>query len=204
MAKYSAMVLGTRAERKIDFPGTETKLAVRPLTGLEVSAAYEKAAEYAKATEGALFGMAQMAASIAIACLDIDSPPNARLPFFDGGFQQAMGLDYEVIAYLYEHLASWQAHCSPYATKVPFSELMALVDAEVESDDDSFFLQLAPVTRWSFTHTLACLCASLPEARLLLSSLTSNGGETLSEKPWRPKSDEPVQRDGDTASASSS
>ncbi len=182
--KFSAAIQGTRAERLVEYPGHDTvKLALRPLTGAEVSQSYTLAADYARerkeSPETPLFRLAQMAAVLSIACLDHESTP--RAPFFDGGFEQVMNLDYEVIAYLYEHHERWQTACSPYATRIAFSDLISMIDAEVAQSDDRFFTRLAPDVRWNFSHILAGLVAGSPEARLLASSLSSDGGESSSE-----------------------
>lgn len=190
--KFSTAIQGTRAEKLVEYPGHDTvKLALRPLTGAEVSQSYTLAADYARerkeSPETPLFRLAQMAAVLSIACLDHESTP--RTPFFDGGFDQVMGLDYEVIAYLYEHHERWQTACSPYTTNLPFSELVSLIDTEVAQSDDRFFMRLAPNMRWNFVHILASLVASSQEARSHALWLASEHGADSNEAPWTAKSD---------------
>lgn len=177
--KFSQVLVGKRAERPVEFThrGVLHKTAFRPLDGIEESLALSKATEYAQsqkalsATPGnALFDLGYMANCLALACVDIDSPAEARTPFFDN-VDQVLGLDGELIIYLNTLREVWQQECSPTKATLPSGELISTLVRIVEQDDPDFFIGLRPGTQWTLMRSTASLLLDLPEGRSRLSSL---------------------------------
>jgi hypothetical protein len=184
--------LGTRAERPItfEFRGSSCSFAVRPLTGDEDGRALEGAASFAaerkepNARPGSpLFDLGLMVHSLALACVDTDSPPEARTPFFTGGAAEILGaLGQEDIAFLYARYEAWQAECSPTRTAASGVELVGRLIKIVEDDSDLPFSQLRPGQAWILLRTTAALVLNSPELRSQLTSLFGSP-ETSSAKP---------------------
>lgn len=164
--KFSAIQMGTRAERRVSLPGHEgVDVALRPLTGSEESAAFREAFEYARqegnpkpAPGDPLYELGYMVHVLAVGVLDVDSPAEDRHPFFDGGAEQILSeLPRETIHFLYQRHALWQDECSPSSKKMGSAELAAMVAEVAASEDDAPFSAMSPATQWLFTRTLARL-----------------------------------------------
>jgi hypothetical protein len=177
--KFSQVVAGKRSERPVEFMhrGVVHKTALRPLDGMEESLALSRATEYAQgqkalsATPGnALFDLGYMAHCLALACVDTDSPVDARTPYFDN-VDQVLGLDGELIIYLNTLREVWQQECSPTRATLPAGELISTLVRIVEQDDPDFFIGLRPGTQWTLLRSTASLLLDLPEGRSRLSSL---------------------------------
>jgi hypothetical protein len=174
--KFSTIQKGRRAERAIDLPGYEghVPLLLRPITGQEeadvLRLAFEFAAQKGNEKPSAgdpLYDMGMMVHTLAIACLDTESPPDARTPFFDGGAKQILDeLSRESIVHLYERQELWQDECSPYLRRMTSEDLIAKVAEVANSSDDAPFIGMSPATRWLFTRTTADLLQSYREGRL--------------------------------------
>jgi len=199
MGKYSAVVQGPRARKTIDLPrpgavvdmetgewrGPTIKLDVRPLRGDEYDQVLADAKKYAEklgATDPVegdeLFERGRLLHTLAIACVDKDSPADAPQPFFDGGVEQILTSDEltpEVLAYLYEHQQLWQDAVSPLVKSMTPAEFATAVirTASGENGDMSFFVSARPGMRWSFTLSMAKLLA----ASTLLASLSTSTSE---------------------------
>ena len=179
--KFSTVVLGTRAERPVtvDIRGAACAFALRPLTGTEEAAALAEATEFAKtrraeqiAPGNALFDLGLMIATLAIACVDPDSPAGARAPFFDGGASQiADALDSEQIAYLYARYELWQADCSPSQRAKSGDELIRLLIDVVEAEDDLPFSRARLADVWKLLRITGALFLTSPEHRSQATSL---------------------------------
>ena len=177
--KFSQVLAGKRSERPIEFEhrGVVHKTALRPLDGMEESAALARATEYAqsqKALEArpgnSLFDLGYMANVLALACIDTDSPPDARTPYFDN-VSQVLGLDGETILYLHARHEVWQQECSPTKATLPAGELVNTLIRIVEAQDDGPFSLLRPGLQWTLLRSTASLLLDLPEGRSRLSSL---------------------------------
>jgi hypothetical protein len=199
MGKYSSIVQGPRARKTIDLPrpgavvnmetgawrGPTIKLDVRPLRGDEHDQVLADAKKYAEKlgstdpTEGEeLFERGRLLHTLAIACVDTDSPAEAPQAFFDGGVEQILTADEltpEVLAYLYEHQQLWQDEVSPLVKSMTPAEFATAVvrTASGENGDMSFFVSARPGMRWSFTLSMAKLLA----ASTLLASLSTSDSE---------------------------
>jgi len=197
--KYSSIIQGPRLRKTIDLPrpgasvdpetgawcGPTLKLDVRPLRPDEHDAVIAKARAYAIANgstdpgeDDELYQRGKMLHTLAIACVDVDSPANDPQPFFDGGVTQLLSseeLTPEVLAYLYEHQQIHQDECSPLLKKQTPAEFAAAVmrTAQGENGDMSFFVSSRPGMRWSFTLSMARLLAS----SMTLASLSSSPSE---------------------------
>jgi hypothetical protein len=199
MGKYSSIVQGPRARKTIDLPrpgavvdmetgawrGPTIKLDVRPLRGDEHDQVLADAKKYAEKLgandpiEGEeLFERGRLLHTLAIACVDTDSPVDAPQAFFDGGVEQILTADEltpEVLAYLYEHQQLWQDEVSPLVKSMTPAEFATAVvrTASGENGDMSFFVSARPGMRWSFTLSMAKLLA----ASTLLASLSTSYSE---------------------------
>lgn len=154
---------GTRATKPVTLQiwGQEVKLSVRPLLAFEEAGALAGGRSYAVSkgvsdpkAKDRLYEIGVMAYTIAVGCADADA---ADQPFFDGGAEQVLSeLDTDTIAYLYEQQQLWQDFCCPRKTTVNADEYIQYVFAcagAAEGDDP--LAMLRPVTRASFTRTLA-------------------------------------------------
>lgn len=167
--KFSSLQLGARAERVIELPnrqheGKPVEIILRALTAAEESDALRRGFEFAiqkgnekPAAGDPLYDLGVMVHTLALGCLDPDSPIDDRTPFFDGGADQIMKLGRETIHFLYQRQELWQDECSPYMRTMSADELMAKVQEVASSSDDGPFLRMSPATRWIFTRTTARL-----------------------------------------------
>lgn len=202
--RFSQAQLGIRAERPIEFEirGAPCSFAIRPLSGSEEASVLSRATEYAKAKGAdkaepgnAIFDLALMMNSLAVACVDTDSPPEARTPFWDGGASQVeSNLDTEQITFLYARYELWQSECSPSRGKVSSEELVKLLVEMAGSDGNYDFLaRMRLGTLASCLHITAQLLLGSPEGRSALTSLTEKSTPNTSAKP-SPQSHKPKNR----------
>ena len=198
--KFSNVLLGKRAERPIsfEFRGIEHKTATRPLDGMEEGLALARATAYAqeqKALEAKpgtpLFDLGYMANVVALAYVDIDSPEDARVSYFDS-VAQVLSLDGELLQYLHARQETWQQECSPTKATMPAGELINTLVRIVEREDDLFFAAMRPGLQLSCLRITAKLLLNSPEGRSRLSSLFdptfSNGSSAAKTNPLAPPS----------------
>lgn len=196
MATFGQIIKGTRARKRVTLPlagascdpatlewkGAVVELDLRalsPLERAEVTAAarafaVEKGVADPNADE-ALYVQGLMLHTLAVACIDAESPEDAPRPFFDGGFEQLYkteALSTDHIAYLYELQEMWEDEVSPRVNTVKAADLIATT-LKAASGDAYFFVRLRPSTRWSCFRTMA--------ARLLDSLTRSSGPGSSSE-----------------------
>lgn len=161
--------------------GAPIAFAVRPTTGTEEGVILERATEYAIARHAAkvesgnpLFDLGIMLHTLAIVCVDPDSPPDNREPFWDAGADQiANAMDTEQIAWLYAVFERWQDECSPTVRSMSGPALVQrLVDiAGADGDDARFFDGMRLGTLVILLRTTAKLLLTSPEGNSQLSSL---------------------------------
>lgn len=183
--KFSEIAKGTSAERvtSFRFHGQDVKVIFRPLSALEETDAAAAGIRYAKAKgaspePGPVYDAAFMAHTLCCGCLDPDSPPDARLPFFDKGADQILAdLDTDTIAQLFEQQQMWQEECSPSTKAKSVAELFDLAKA-VAADADPLglaYARLSPRTRWTLQRFTANL---LVESHVFKPSPSSSSAET--------------------------
>lgn len=182
MPKFSSIVAGPRARKRVVLPlpgaacdgetgkwdGPTVDVDVRTVRADEHDKVLASARRYAiengvaEPSDGdELFERGRILHTLAIACVDVDSPVDAPAPFFDGGVEQILSsesLTPEVLAYLYEQQAIFQDESSPLMKTQSPVEFTAALMATAEGDM-SFFVYSRPGLRWSFTHTMAKLLA---------------------------------------------
>lgn len=165
-------LLGTRAERRVDFyfpNGEKTPVAIRPITQLEEADAIAFALEFAKGRGvvepehgSVLFDIAVRAKVVATATLDVDSPAGKREPFFPSAEFVIEKYHSDAIIYLHQAWKIWQDECSPLVRVHNESELFEAMRGVAKDDDDHvFFSRLSPRTQ--------AICARF-SANLALSS----------------------------------
>jgi hypothetical protein len=195
MATFGQIAKGKRARRALEFPllgGTTDgeppllKVDVVVLTALEEAAVLAKARAFAKERGvdepkdgNPIYDLGQWIHTLAVACVDSESPEDAPRPFFEGGAEQILAselLGRDVIAYLYEHQQSWQDEVSPRARKIGAAELVAHVVEVAASEDPSPFLRLVPALRWSLHRSMAVALLTSPTLKSLLSSGYDSAG----------------------------
>ena len=182
--KFSQALLGARAERAVEceIRGVTCAFALRPLTGAEEGVVLERATAYATEKHAAkcepgnsLFDLGIMLHSLALACVDTESPADKREPYFDGGAAQiADALDTEQIAFLYARFELWQDECSPTVRAQTGEELVRHLVEIVGSDSDLPFARLRLGTLATLVRILGSLALSSAEGRSQLGSLFAN------------------------------
>lgn len=166
--KFSQIVKGTRARKAFPLPmpdGVEYELALVPLSGAQEMQAHADARKLAAERGSAepkagdpLFERALWATTLAVACVDTESPEAAPRPFFDGGAVQILDdLDRDRIAYLFEAQQAWQDECAPRPGSMTGDEFLSNVLACARSEDGAElpFERWRPVLRRSFVRSLA-------------------------------------------------
>lgn len=156
----------------ITFPPADGVVMVdlRPLTQGEAGDVLAQARAYA-VSKGVsdprdgnpIYDMAEVEYTLALACIDHDSPPDAPAPFFDGGVDQiraSADLGRDRLLYLYEQHQLFQDECSPSLRKLAPDDLLAAMvrlAGEDGAEAQRFFTSMGPGLRWICTRTLACL-----------------------------------------------
>jgi len=110
-----------------------------------------------------IFDLALWAHTLALVCLDPDSPENARTPTFASVAEllsdDPNGLTSEHLSYLFERWHAWQDACSPRVkemTEVEAIELCTkLANAESLGEVDRFLCDLRPYMRAAFARFTA-------------------------------------------------
>lgn len=164
LPELAAQRAADRAERAAAHPeqaapedSPAIKVGLRVLSGVEAAEVLQKSRAFAIArgiaapTEGdRLYDLAIQAHTLALACVDVDSPEKAREPFFDGGPDQILReLDVDRIAYIFERQMIWQDECSPSALKLSTKDAYAHITRTVVSSDDLPFSQMSRGLQWT-------------------------------------------------------
>jgi hypothetical protein len=168
----------------ISFPASPdaVPLALRPLTSAEqaeVLAAAEADAKGRGVSDPRpghpLYDLAEMEHTLALCCVDVDSPPESPRRFFDGGVAQirtSPHLGRDKIGFLFGLFQGFQDEVNPTIHSLSGEEFYAALTAmggEDAEDTQAFFASLAPVMQWSLARTLAVL---------LRTSLTDSSAST--------------------------
>lgn len=176
--RFSDVIRGTAAECPTHYvlDGKKVEVILRPLDSNEEMDVVAAAIKHCK-TRGAdavagnpIYEAGIMRATLAIACLDPESKPEARQPHFDKE-DQVGKLDTDTIAILYEQQMQWQEETSPSLKHKSVGELFDLARKVVEQDDPLAYARLSPRTRWDLQRTTGVL---LLESRVLRPSPTSS------------------------------
>lgn len=178
MAKFSTVVQGMRARKpiKLPLPGaqvdSESGEWLGPTVDLDVRAIREDehtdvlAQAFAFARKHGLqepgdgdplYEQGKMLHTMAIACIDRESPKDAPAPFFDGGWEQIHKSEVmtpEVVNYLYLQQQMFQDEVSPLLKGMTPNEFMAAA-IKTAGGDLSFFVNSRPGMQWSFLRTMA-------------------------------------------------
>lgn len=173
--KFSNILRGTRAEKKVVLPTIEEKefaILLRPLTGLEHEEANAQALERARSkgvTEPKLgdpiFDLAMMAAVLLHGCVDPESPPNARQPTFSSLEEILVGLHPEEIVFLHHSHEIWQHECSPSKGVVDDTNLLQVVREVAGPAGELNFMRLLPNMQVSCAISMARTLLPLLEAK---------------------------------------
>lgn len=207
MATFSEVAGGVRTRRatKLPLPGASLNvetgdwegptvpLDLRALNEAEYETVLEEARKFARKrglespeSGDDLYERGKIVHTLAIACIDRDSPEEDPKPFFDGKLkdgsivpawqqiQQSEILTPEVLGYLYEHQQLLQEDVAPMKKELTPAELMAGALATARGNM-GFFVGLRPGTRWSFVRILA--------NRFIDSLAPSSPSSTSSEPP---------------------
>lgn len=221
MAKFSQIVKGTRARRRVLLPLGDAPAMVpaltsdgasvvevspdavpvdlRPLTSGEQAEVLSRAAADAKARGvtdprdgNPIYDLAEMEHTLALACLDPDSPADAPRPFFDGGVEQIRSspdLGRDRIAFLFAHFQQFQDECSPSLRKVDPAQMVASLDI-LGGDDDrmaqDFFGSMGLGLRWIYMRTLARLYRTSPTPSLPSTSASASSGASATSQASKP------------------
>lgn len=214
MAKFSEVAAGYRARRPIKLPlpgaqvdpetgewvGPNVDLDIRVLRDDEYTDVLQHALAFArkrgleKPEDGdPLYERGKMVHTLAIACIDRESPKEAPAPFFDGGVEQIQtseAMTPEVIGYLFLQQQIFQDEVSPLRKDMTPAEFLAAA-IQTAKGNMAFFVNSRPGVQWNFLRTMASqfiasLAASSP------SSLSSTPQGTTSDSESRSKDEEPA------------
>lgn len=199
--KFSSAIKGKRVERPASFRDLVESdkvhtFALRPLTAMEEIDAVATAIAVSKQKGSApepgkpIYDETHMAAIVATACVDIDSPAESREAFFPGGYAQILeSLDGDTIASLHEQQALLQEETSPSYPTVSVGDLFGIAKELLEGVENNApfevlirrYLQLSPKTRVTFTLFLVSLLRTSPVFKPQSSS--PSGQERESQQP---------------------
>lgn len=198
MGKFSNVVQGVRARKPIKLPlpgaqvdgdtgewlGPTVELDVRVLREDEHTVVLKEALAFARKNgleepgDGdPLYEQGKMLHTLAIACIDRESPKEDPAPFFDGGWEHIYKSEVmtpEVVAYLYQQQQIFQDEVNPLLKTMSAGEYMAAA-IKTAQGDMSFFVNSRPGMQWSFLRTTV-------RQLLHLQSLSSTFS-TSSDKP---------------------
>lgn len=177
--RFAQLIKGTRAVKPVTFSiwGSDAKLAVRPMTGLEEGEAYAAARAYAvskgvadpKPTDR-IYEIGVMANTIAIACVDVEAHETR---YFSNANEVLDNLDTDRIAYLFEAQQLWQDECSPLVKSMTEAQWAAKIIEVTEAAEEVDFLSpMRPVMRLAFLR--------LTVSRLFRSLTDNSGSSTVS------------------------
>jgi hypothetical protein len=190
--KFSQVAKGTSAEKASKFRhgDTDVEVLLRPLN------AGEEVDVIARATKSAvkdgvaaprpgdsIYEAHMMSETLALACLDPESPPNARVSTFDEGAKQVLQLDNDTILLLWEQQRMWQEECSPSVQSKSTKDLFDLAKEVAEGDDPFSYVRLSQRTRWQLQHFTAALLVKSPAFRELCSSISSDTAFAAKAEP---------------------
>lgn len=197
MSKFSDVTQGTRARKPIKLPlpgaqvdgetgewlGPTVDLDVRVLREDEHTQVLAQAHAFARKNgieepgDGdPLYEQGKMLHTLAIACIDRESPKDAPTPFFDEGWEQihkSEVMTHEVVAYLYLQQQIFQDEVNPLLKAMSPGEFMAAA-IKTAQGDMSFFVNSRPGMQWSFLLTTV---------KQLLSALSLNSTFSMSSEP---------------------
>lgn len=202
MAKFSDVATGTKKRQptllplpgaqfdaeKNEWVGPTDPLDLRPLheeEHLDVLAgalAFARKRGLDKPEDGDdLYEHGKMVHTLALACVDRDSPKDAPAPYFDGGVEQILKSEImtpEVVGHLYLQQQLLQDEVSPLKKDLTPGEFLAAAITTAKGNM-SFFVNSRPGTLWSFVRTLASQHVA---------SLTRSSPSSASSEPQATKS----------------
>jgi hypothetical protein len=205
VAKFSTVIQGIRARKSIKLPlpgahvDAETGQWVGPTVDLDVRALRDDehtdvlafALQFARKNgleepgDGdPLYEKGRMLKTLALACVDTDSPKDDPKPFFDGivdgqdvgavaQIQKSEIMTPEVTAYLFMQQELLQDEVNPLLKTMTPVEFMAAA-IKTAGGDQSFFVNSRPGMRWSFLRT---------SVRQLLASQNLSSSFSTSSEP---------------------
>lgn len=192
--KFREVAKGTRAVKVVEFrlaneERPPVSVGVRVLSGAETAVALEKAIAAAKAAGAKewldthpLCRLHEMAQTLAVACVDVDSRDE---PFFISADEilQDCRIGADNIAYLFEHWRSWQAECSlDVKDFTPEQCIGILLEEAVRPESARSPLSTMPRgSLESFFHTTAVLFASLLTRKSDSTSPSESDGTSASK-----------------------
>lgn len=170
MSAFSLIVQGSRARKRVEsttIAGQPFACDLRAVVGVDDAVIFAEARAFAKARGVAepkegdpLYDLGLAVHTLAVACVDPDSPTDAPRVFFDGGAAQILEyLDRDRILYIYETLTAWQSTFSPRQQAQSWPEYVASVYvlASEEAGADDPFVNWSPALRASWARTTARL-----------------------------------------------
>jgi hypothetical protein len=199
--KFSQVAKGTSAEKPSKFRHGETDIEIllRPLNAgeeVEIIAKASKSAVKDGVTSprpgDSIYDAHLMSETLALSCLDPDSPADARTSTFDEGPKQVLQLDNDTILLLWEQQRMWQEECSPSVQAKSTKDLFELAKEVAEGDDPFAYVRLSQRTRWQLQHFTAALLVKSPAFRELCSSISSDG-VSLDAKTSTPSTPSPSE-----------
>ena len=180
--KFADVAKGIKAEKvaAIFFGGKTIPTRLRPLSAAEeigVIADAVKAAQKAGVREpkpgDPIYEAHLKARTLALACLDPDSPEEARTTTFASP-DEVLEMDSDSVGILMEQQSMWQEECSPSINATSTKDLFKTAQEVSERGDPFDYARLSPVTRWRLQLFTAVLLCSSPGFKLWLSLLSED------------------------------
>ncbi len=181
--KFSTVLLGKRAELPVEmeYRGETLRFAMRPLDGTEEALVLERATDFARKRNAStiepgnpLFDLGVMVNALALAAVDVDSPEDARQPYFDDGAEAVLGaFGPEEIAFLHARYELHQSSTSPTKRQMSPADMVGHLIEIASSDSELPFVKLRPILQWSLLRFSASQLLGSPAGKSLLSSLSA-------------------------------
>lgn len=198
--KFSEIVKGVRQDEVIELPhyigqppdAKPLECAVRALNDIEEERVLAAAVRRAK-SQGAdkaepgdpLYDLALMVETIAIACLDKDSPTESRQPFFDKGSDQVREFfGREATALIYGKQQSYQDRVGPSIKRLGPIEYyggFSILGGEDEREARDFFERCSVGLQWSYMRTMAVQLLSSLQPKSSSGQTSADGSIASSE-----------------------
>jgi len=185
MARFQDIAKGKRARRATTLSIGEASVALEvrvlgPDEDLAIAAAALSGAKARGSVDPGrgepLYEALFRAHTLALACVDKDSPADAPAPFFSSVEEilTSEDLTRDHIAWLFEEQERWQDECSPRQKTLTTAQYIATV-ARLAEGDDLPFIKLSPGAQVSFVRSTA---KQLWSSLVASSPSSSPSGET--------------------------
>jgi hypothetical protein len=166
--RFSSVKRDRAGEKSLEvlLPGVDkaVPVIVRALSAMEEGAS--KSGAITRATKlgskspapgDPLYDAAWWANVVAVAYLDVESPPEARATFFKDSDEVLRGLPTDALAYLFQEQQVWQEVVSPTYKTQTGAQLVEAIRKVAGEDGEGFFARCSPATQIALARFMAAL-----------------------------------------------